>query len=199
MRRRALGFSLVEVMLAVAVLALILGLGFPSVAELIRNTQTRALAESLQNGVQKARAEALKRNRNVTFWLVTPAVGTPDATCTLSAASGSWVVSLDNPATKCNVAPSPTSDPRIVELQANRASNLTVAAADAGGNAVSSVTFNGFGLPVNTGSAPIGRINITHQQSGARQLRVEISAGGGVRMCDRDVGSTDTRACATTF
>lgn len=199
MRRRALGFSLVELMLAVAVLALIIGLGFPSVAEFVRNTQTRALAESLQNGLQKARAEALKRNRTVTFWLVTPAVGTPDNTCTLSAASGSWVVSLDSPANKCDVAPSATVDPRIVELSGNKASNITVAAADTGGNAVSSVTFNGFGLPVNVGTAPIGRININHQQSGARLLRVEISAGGGVRMCDRSVSSTDTRACATTF
>jgi type IV fimbrial biogenesis protein FimT len=194
MRRRSLGFNLIEVMLAITVLALILGLGFPSVAEFIRNTQTRALAESLQNGLQRARTEALKRNRPVTFWLVTPAVGIPDASCALSAASGSWVVSLDNPAGKCNIAASDSDDPRIVEIFGSTAPNIDIEATAADGSAVSSVTFNGFGQPV-AGSAPIARINVTHQSTGARQLSVQVSSGGGVRMCDRAASSPDPRAC----
>lgn len=193
MRQR--GFTIIELMLAVAVLALILGLGVPSFVESIRNTQTRGLAESMQTGLQRARAEAIRRNRPVTFWLVTPAVGIPDATCALSSASGSWVVSLDNPAGKCNVAPSETADPRILQLVGSQAGNITVAAADAGGTGASSITFNGFGQPL-AGSTPISRIDVTHQETGARRLRIQVSTSGGVRMCDRDVAdANDPRRC----
>ncbi|RYF35635.1 MAG: prepilin-type N-terminal cleavage/methylation domain-containing protein [Comamonadaceae bacterium] len=195
-RRRSAGFNLIEVMIAVTVLALILGLGFPSVAEWLRNTQLRSLSESLQTGLQKARAEAIKRNRPVTFWLVSPAVGIPDASCALSSASGSWVVSLDDPSGKCDVAASDTTAPRTIERFGNTSSNITVAATGSGGVAANSVTFNGFGQPL-AGTTPITTINLDHQQSGARQLTVQISTGGGVRLCDRafTAGSSDPRAC----
>lgn len=188
------GFTIVELMLAVAVLALILALGVPSLAEMVRTTQVRSLGESLSAGLQRARAEAIGRNRTAGFWLVTPAVGVPDASCALSSGSGSWVVALDNPAGKCNVAPSDTTEPRIVQLAGATAQNITVSAVAADGSGASSVVFNGFGQPV-AGSASIARINIDHVESGARRLRLEISTSGAVRMCDRDVAAPDTRAC----
>ena len=190
MRQR--GFSIVELMIAITVLALILALGLPNLVDMVRSTQVRGLAESLQSGLQRARAEAIKRNRPVSLWLVTPAVGTPGASCALSSASGSWVIALDNPAGKCNVAPSDTTDPRIVQMVGGTGNDITVAALTTGGSAATSVTFNSYGQPT---AGSIGRINITHAESGPRQLRVEISASGGVRMCDRQVAAGDSRAC----
>lgn len=192
--RRQRGFNLIEVMLTVTVLALILGFGVPSFVDSIRNTQVRGLAESLQNGLSRARAEAIKRNKPVGFWLVTPPVGVPDATCALSEASGSWVVSLDNPAGKCNIAPSETADPRILTLQGSSAGSITVAATNGGGAAATSIQFNGFGQPTAPATA-ITRLDITHQDSGTRRLSIQISPGGGIRMCDRDVAAGDPRAC----
>jgi type IV fimbrial biogenesis protein FimT len=195
MRARSTGFTLIEVILAVTVLALILGFGVPSFVETIRNTRVRALAESVQSGLQKAKAEAIRRNRPVGFWLVTPAVGVPGASCALSGSSGSWVIALDDPAGKCNIAPSATVEPRIVELAGSTSENINVTATAADGSAASSVTFNGFGQPVAS-PAPITRIDIAHQQTGARQLRVQISSSGGVRMCDVAVTETsDPRRC----
>jgi type IV fimbrial biogenesis protein FimT len=194
MRRRHLGFNLIELMLAIAVLSLILGYGVPSFVESIRNTQVRGLAESLQNGLQRARAEAIKRNRPVSFWLVTPPVGIPDASCALSSTSASWVVSLDNPAGRCEVAPSDGTTPRIVQVVGSTSGSINVAATNATGSAATSITFNPFGQPLAS-PAPIARIDLTHVETGVRRLSIQISSSGGVRMCDQDVASGDPRAC----
>jgi type IV fimbrial biogenesis protein FimT len=194
---RQRGFNLIEVMVTVAVLALLLAAMAPSMTEWIRNTHVRNLAETLQNGLQKARTESLRRNKNVTFWMVTPATGIPDATCALSAASGSWVIAMDDPSGKCDVAPSATTDPRLIEVYGagSGATGVTVSGlASDGATAASSVSFNGFGQAVSTGTQ-LARIDVAHSESGARRLRIQISTGGGVRMCDQDVSAPDPRAC----
>lgn len=194
-RRRSRGFNLIELMITVSVLALLLGMGVPAMSDWMHNTQLRSVAEALQNGIQKARAEAIRRNKPVGFWLVTPATGTPDATCAASSASASWVVSLDNPAGKCDVAASTTTAPRTVEVFGSSWSGINVAArASDGTTAATSVTFNSFGQPV-AGTMPIGLINLSHQQSGARLLRIEISSAGAIRLCDRGVPAGDARSC----
>ncbi|QJW83530.1 hypothetical protein HK414_03285 [Ramlibacter terrae] len=143
----------------------------------------------------------MKRNQIVTFWLVGPKTSVPGADCALSAESAAWVVSLDDPAGKCNVAASTTVEPRIVEVYGpgSAAANIAISGVAADGTAAKSVSFNGYGQPVRTGK-PLTRIDITHDNSDTRRLRVEISASGSIRMCDRafDVAATPaTRAPAT--
>jgi type IV fimbrial biogenesis protein FimT len=197
---RQRGFNLIEAVVTVAVLALVTAAMLPSVSDWIRNTHVRNVAESAQNGLQKAKTEALRRNRIVTFWMMAPsAAASLDSTCALSAASASWVISMADPTGKCDVAPSPTVDPQIIETYGagTGATGISVAGlASDGTTAASSVSFNGYGQPVPTGT-PLTRIDITHSQSGARRLQIRISSGGGIRMCDRDVGASDPRACGT--
>jgi len=64
------GFTLVELVVTMAVLSLLAFAVMPSVADWIRSTRVRNAAEAVQNGLQKARTEALRQNKNVTFWLV---------------------------------------------------------------------------------------------------------------------------------
>jgi type IV fimbrial biogenesis protein FimT len=187
---------MVEASVTLVVLAMLTALMVPSVVEWLRSTQVRNVAEAVQNGLQKARMDALRRNQIVTFWLVSPsAAGPPDNTCALASDSGSWVISLQNPASLCATAPSPTTTPMIVETFGVTGAGIAV-----GGlacdwtTAATSVSFNGLGQVVRTGT-PLARLDIAHSLSGARRLRVVISAGGGVRMCDQDVDSTDPRAC----
>ena len=70
-----------------------------------------------------------------------------------------------------------------------------MAAVDRNNVAATSVSFNGFGMPITTDSY-VSRIDLTHTQGGARQLSVQVSAAGGVRMCDREIRAPDPRACA---
>lgn len=192
---RQRGFTLIEALVTISILALLMALMAPSMAEWIRGTHVRNLAESIQTGLQKARMEALRRNKIVTFWMVSSnAGGSLDDSCALASNSGSWVISLDNPSGLCSTSASATATPKIVETYGAgpTAALMTVSAlaADAA-TAATSVSFNGFGQILPSASA-LAIIDVTHTQPGARRLRLTVSSGGSVRMCDRDVTSGPT-------
>lgn len=194
------GFTLIEMMISVAILAILLGLAAPGFQTFIQNTSIRTTAESVQAGLQLARAEALRRNARVSFWLVN---GT-DASCARSAAGTSWVVSVDDPAGACNSAASVTVAPRIVQtrLGSDGSAGVTIAATTGTAASVASscITFNGLGTVEATcpgGGAPIGRVSITSAASPdtTRDLQIRVAAGGSIRMCDPDVSDTDPSYC----
>ena len=74
---------------------------------------------------------------------------------------------------------------------------VSVTATQSDGTAGTSVTFNGFGRVTNTDF--IQKIDVTGTSTGTayRPLRIEITSGGQVRMCDPNVSaSTDSRKCS---
>jgi type IV fimbrial biogenesis protein FimT len=193
------GFTLIELAVTLVVFALLLALIAPSAVAWIASMQIRATAESIQNGLQKARMEAVRRNQPVRFSLVAttdPAV--MDNSCALSASSASWVVSVNDPSGKCGSALSDTADPMLVETYAAgvHARRIAVSAAAADGAAADSVTFDGFGRIL--GANALAQVTVDNVVSGNdyRPLRILISTGGGVRLCDPRVSATgDPRAC----
>ena len=194
MRQR--GFSLVELVITLAVLALILAVAAPTVGSWLGNARIRNVADTLQNGLQIARAEAVRRNQNMSFWLVSlndPGVLSND--CTLSGSSGSWVVSVNSPIGHCADPPSTTSSPMLVTALAvgDAGGNVTVAAIKSDNTAATTVTFDGFGRVTNTDS--IRQIDVTGTTTSVN-LRLVVSSAGLVRMCDpRVTASTDPRKC----
>ena len=68
-RRARRGFTLVELMVTIALLAILMSLAAPSLGVWIRNAQVRTVAEALQNGIRLAQGQALARNRRVVFFL----------------------------------------------------------------------------------------------------------------------------------
>src|SRR5205814_3204698 len=80
-RRASSGFTLVELLITITLLALLLGLAVPFFGGMIRNTRVRSVSEALQNGVRTAQAEAVRRNRQVVFFLTNaePALNAPAA------------------------------------------------------------------------------------------------------------------------
>lgn len=197
--KRTRGMTLVELMVTLTILAMLLAAAIPSIGSWIRSTQIRNTAESILTGIQRARTEALKRNRSTQFSLVS--VSDPsriDNSCALSSTSGSWVVSLANPTGKCGAGVSDTVDPFIVDSHpvADGGRNVSITALKADGTAANTITFDAFGRV--TSASPIVRIDITMASGGAdiRPLSVEISSSGSVRTCDPQVSSTsDPRHC----
>lgn len=200
---RSRGFTLIELVVTITVFALLLLAALPSLSTWTDNTRIRNVTGSLLDGLQLARAEAIRRNQNISFWLVSldnPAVLSND--CALSNTSGSWVVSVNSPIGHCADAPSIDSSPMLVTGRAvgDAGGRVSVTAVLAAGSstAANSVTFNGFGRLVNTTDA-IGQIDITGPASGTsyRNLRLIVSPAGQVRMCDPDSGvaTTDPRRC----
>ena len=178
---RRQGFTLVELMIAVAVLSILLSVGVPSLKAWILNTKIRTTAEAMQNGLQLARAEAVRRNERVRF--------------VISGGTG-WIVQTDA-GTAIQTRPS-----------GEGSSNVAVAVTP---NGATTVTFNSFGQSVfNTdASASITQLNIdapTAVLSAAesRELRIQVSSspaatvlgGGQIRMCDPYFTTAgDPRAC----
>lgn len=190
------GFTLIELMFAIGLFAILLALGAPALVRWNQNHEVRALAESLQSGLMVARGEAVRRNAAVRFQLLT----TTDGACALSDTGRNWVVSLDDPTGNCNVAASDDVAPRILKVGA-AAEIARNAAINAGG--VSLVTFNGLGQASTAAIIDITNplaACITSATVGAsdrvRCLRVTVSVGGQVRMCDPAVtAADDPRRC----
>jgi len=196
-RTAARGFTLIELVIAVAILMAALAMSMPSISAWMRGLAVRGSAESIRAGIEKARLEALRRNTPMGFWLVNDTTGkTLTNSCALSTSGPSWVVSGVSPAGKCAAAPSQTTDPMLVEkwTSSELPGAVVVAAVDANGNAASSVSFNSLGQMQSTGT-PIVRIDISSTATGVRPLRVLVQSGGSVRMCDPNVDNTDPRKC----
>lgn len=191
------GISLIEIAITLVILALLIALGVPSFQTWLLNTQIRNSAEGMSAGLQRARSEAVRRNQSVQFTLVSLANSSVlDNTCAASAAGSSWVISQDEPSGKCAENSSDVTAPRIVDKRAagDGSRSAIVAGLDATGNAASSVVFNGFGR-VN-GAAPLAQVNVTSSVNGTRSLRIQISNGGSIRLCDPVVTDpSDPRKC----
>src|SRR5580700_9727263 len=101
MRTLQRGVTLIELAVVLAVVAILFATAAPSFAAWIHNVQIRTATESVQNGLQLARAEAIRRNRSVMFWLTSNA--TPP--------TADWVVGCANPAGAGSVPEQPGDCP----------------------------------------------------------------------------------------
>lgn len=196
---------MIEMAVTMGVLGLLLATAMPSGASWIRNMRLRSTAESMQNGLQRARMEAIRRNTSVSFWMVsTPSSGALDSTCALSSTGASWVVSQDSPAGACAADPSKTTAPRIVisrsSAEGNAQSVSVVARQIDQSTAAQAVTFNGLGRVLTTaadGSVPIGVINfvVAASDTDSRALRIVVSSAGMIALCDPALAATAAGAC----
>lgn len=191
MRQR--GFTIIEAVITITVAGLLVAAALPSAGAWIRNSRIRTAAESISNGLQQARNEAVRRNQSVSFHLVSDAdpVSLSDA-CALSSTSAGWVVSLSSPAGRCAtdrnafVAVRPAGD---------GASGLSVAALDSAAGAATTVTFNGFGQISNASAISCVKVRNTTAND-SRPLLIAVNPGGQIRMCDPAVSdSNDPRKC----
>lgn len=187
------GASLVELIIGLVIVGILLAMGVPAFGSWIQNTKIRTTAEAIQNGLQLARAESVHRNDLIRFQLMDSVTNT----CAFSTSSSNWLVSMDDPSGACASTPSDTVAPRIIQLRsaAEGSTNVVVAAGQ------SAVVFNGLGqvTPVPAGAISI---NLTNPTGGAcaptgpmRCMRVEVSTGGQIRMCDPALASTDPQGC----
>lgn len=200
LNRRQRGFTLVELAITLALLAILLFAVAPEVRSMIANSRVRSSVESLQAGLQRARNEALRRNEQVTFWLVTTnASNTLDNSCALASTATAWAVGRNDPAGKCVTANSETLDPLLIEKSIGgvATTGVAISAFEADGTtAADRVAFDGFGRVV-TGS-PIAMINLDNASSGDdfRPLRLQLSRNGSVRLCEpRVTDVNDPRRC----
>lgn len=188
------GFSLIELMIGLAILAMLLMIGVPAFGTYIQNAKLRSTADNFYAGLQSARAEAVKRNAPVEF-IMTDVSGESANTQTtsLSTTGKNWIVRVQDPTTliytfvegKPAAEGSGTSGTNTVDITGT----------------VSSVTFNGFGATTLGSSATFAFTNPTGGLCKAaggpmRCLSIVVSIGGQARLCDPAVTTVgDTRKC----
>ena len=201
MKKQA-GFSIIELAVVMVVIGMMLMSAMPLMNDWMRNAKLRNQAEAVQNGLQQARNEAVRRNRPITFYMVDNGTATAlNNSCTVSAAGASWVVSVRDPGSACAATPANTStdatNPLIVvkRLGTEGSTGVSVSglAAD-GSTAASSVTFDALGR--RSGNLTRIAVKYASAQTEDRPLRVDITPAGMVRSCDPLITSTsDPRRC----
>ncbi|MGV3656231.1 MAG: GspH/FimT family pseudopilin [Noviherbaspirillum sp.] len=192
------GVTLVELMIGLVVMAVLLAAGIPSFGNWIQGAHIRDTAESLQSGLNLARAEAVRRNTAVRLELD---------------ADTSWTVGCDVP---LNDRDGDGADDCPAAIQARPASGggarasvaMSQVAAASGATAVapdatSVLVFNGLGRVASglaTGNLAV--FDIRNPGGGdcapegtMRCLRVIVTTAGQVRMCDPAVAAGDPRGC----
>lgn len=213
------GFSLIELMITLAVAGIIAAIAIPSFRDMMVNARTRGAAESVMAGLRLARSEAIKRNTVVRFQLVS----TLDNNCALSTNSMLWVVnqSHTDPANlfyrlptgscaasafappdqvdPCNPAPTNhpaanpacANDPFIIQKSDARTTTGINVAADA-----SSIVFGPIGQVLVAGLTTV-EITATGDTAGDsfRAWRVVVGAGGSAKLCDPDMAPGSPLSC----
>ncbi len=192
------GFSLIELLVTLALSAVLLGLAAPSFSTWLQNSRIRLTAESIVSGLQYAKSEATARNTAVRFQLTS----TADAACVISATGSSWVVHLVDPAsntdevsTHCADALSDTVEPRLLQTRTAKDGSGT-SAVDA---PQSALTFNGLGRLTPAPPNPV-EIEVSNTGAGGCTgdltcLRVVVSPAGQIRMCNPRFAAGDPQAC----
>lgn len=180
-RGPAAGFTLVELMVTITLLAILLTLAAPGFAEWTANARVRTVSDTLQNGVRTAQAEAVRRNRQVVFFLTdATACSTADA----STNNGShWQI---------RTVPLTAGDP-VVAVQCGTLADIATGVGITGPRAI---CFSSAGRQVaNPAPGPAGAV-CTLAATGAasqydvsstistRPQRVLVALGGQVRQCD---------------
>lgn len=187
-RRSRRGFSVIELMIALVVLVILVSIGAPAFTTFLNNNQIRTATNSMQTGLQLARAEAVTRNATVFFSLTDGAT----SACGLSTSGSTWVVSLTDPSGRCGDAPN-TAPAQIIQIRPGTETRKAVITADR-----SQISFNGLGRASAAMDMCIGLAADAGECEGVgdeRRLRMTVAASGQIRACNPALSSSDPQGC----
>jgi len=207
MHKHQRGVSMIEVSVVVAITAIVYSLAAPSFSAWVSNVQIRTAAEGIQNGLQLARAEAIRRNRSVMFWLT--AAGTGGTDWMVACASPPGTASVPEAPGDCPGPASTTAPPAYttgasgnwIQWQTQQGQQATqVQITNLVPSTADMVTFNSMGLVINNinhTAAPLTEIDLgVPNVANGRSLHVAINGGGSIRLCDPNLAlSADPRGC----
>jgi type IV fimbrial biogenesis protein FimT len=136
------GFSLIELMITIAILAILLGIAAPNVRQFILNSRISGATNDLFTDLMLARSEASKNSRRV---FVCP-TATQNNTCNGSAWSGTRMILVDSDGS----GTATTADGTPVKYVVPNLATGTTIAVSSGGSGANGVIFRPNGAVVAT-------------------------------------------------
>ena len=165
-RAAARGFTLIELMVVVTLVAILTTVAAPSISQQIANFRVRSAADGIVNGLNIARAEAARRNSPAAF--------------TLNSGGAGWSVAQVSPAT-------------AIQSRGNGDTSRLTVTSSTGSLAV---TFLPTGIVNTTAPPRLEQITISSTVPNTNSRQINILGGGLVRMCDPGITAAgDPRAC----
>lgn len=179
MLKQSAGLSLIEILITVAILAIISAIGIPSYTTYVTNSRVHSVSADIRNGLQQARMEAIKRNATTSFCI------------TSSSGSGWKTVAGNDCSTGTQIASKTSSGGEVSDVEWSPGT-LSVSFGADGRIRTASGSATGTGLTT---------IDVYWKKICAEdcvRTRVEISPGGMIRSCNLSLADGDPQACATT-
>lgn len=181
MTRRAHGFTLIELMVVVALTAIVIGLVGPSMRELLAVKRVQSINAEMMTDLQYARTEAVRRNQSVVVQFQSNGTMTCYVVTAISAAVG-----------KCNCLETPGSACKagweeIKTVQIPRTADVTLAASSSMSTLVRFEKLAGTSLP--------GDFQVDVVSSLRGQLRTGINPAGLPSVCSPDGSVTQVPKC----
>ncbi|PIE83644.1 MAG: pilus assembly protein [Candidatus Contendobacter odensis] len=177
------GFTLIELMITLAIAAIILGFGVPSFQRIINNNQLTSAANALVASVNLARSEAVKRGQRMTI-----CKSSDGASCTNSGGyQQGWIVFTD---TNANAAVD--AGEQVLKVTEAFPASLTFAGA---GNVNNYISYDSSGILSRIGAgAPNGSLTLCKQNYRDSARRIFISLIGRIRIQRFDTATVPTAA-----
>ena len=163
---RQRGVNIIELMVVISIVAIVMAIGVPQLQSWIATSRVSVKAQAVLNGLQLARAEALRRNARVAFTLAVDSSWSIGCVTFVADNDGDGLVDC----------------PAIIQSKSADEGG-TVSITLAGG--ATTATFTGLGLtaPNADGSATLSRADFS--TTGTTQTyRVLLTTGGQSRLCD---------------
>lgn len=196
LRRRHGGFTIIELLVVISVVAILSLTAVPSIGNWISNASVRNVAESLQNDLRRAQAEAVRGSRSTVFALTT---AVPAYNATPAANGTNWYVRNQPLAGSDETA---TSESLVTSSReaTRRGVTITGPALTCFGALGQLITVADSATGLSTACNAANPITYTVAHTSAnRALNVLVYVGGRVFMCDaaKTQSSTNPDGCPT--
>ncbi|WP_428819020.1 GspH/FimT family pseudopilin [Microbulbifer sp. MCCC 1A16149] len=158
------GLTLIELLVTMAVLAIIVGIAVPSFNTMVQNQRSLALGEDLAGALNFARSESVKRGARITL------CGTTNGSECNGGWTDSWIVVVDTATTDDAAAPVVANADAVLRFWEAPDNNAALTATQ-GGNAITFVRFTRKGMLGRSSSGDV-TMNASFEGCGSNSARV---------------------------